>query len=182
MQATQTEHALIIRETPGCLWIFGLFFAVIGGAFVYGALGGFADYALHGPWTLAAAFLMGACGVAAGVWIVSRAPITRIEIDRLDEKLYLTRYALSGRTFATYHFDEIERFYLIEETDDEGAPVWSLGLAFADGETLKISAMASHDERFKREFVFQANEFLGVEMLAAPYAAELADETDGEMS
>ena len=45
MQIEQTGNEFIVRETPGCLWIFGLFFAFVGGIFVYGSLGGFMDYA-----------------------------------------------------------------------------------------------------------------------------------------
>ena len=44
MKIKQTENELIIQETPGCLWIFGLFFAFVGAIFVYGSFGGLTDY------------------------------------------------------------------------------------------------------------------------------------------
>src|SRR5687767_2468311 len=128
MQIQQTENELVIRETPGCLWIFGSFFALVGGAFVYGALGGFVDFARHELWTLALAFLMGSTGVGVGVWMIYRAPVTKIVINRIANEVLMTRYGLFGREETFYAFDEIEHFSLIEENDGEGDPVWSLGM------------------------------------------------------
>jgi hypothetical protein len=176
MQIERTENELIIRETPGCLWIFGLFFAVVGGVFVYGALGGFADFRRHELWVLALAFVMGAIGVCAGVWIISGAPITKVVINRIENEVFITRYGLFGKRESFYDFDEIEQFCLIEEEDDESSPIWSLGMNLAGGETIKISSMPSHDERFKRDFVFLTNEFMHKQMPISQSVFELEDE------
>ena len=176
MQLQRTENELIIRETPGCLWIFGLFFALVGGAFVYGALGGFVDYARHELWTLAAAFVMGSIGVGAGAWIIYRAPVTKIIINRIAGEVLMTRYGLFGRRQTLYHFDEIEQFSLIEDEDDEGNAVFSLGMDLTNGDTLPISALPSHDERFKRDFVFQTNEFMRKQIASTEMILEPEDE------
>ena len=175
MKIEQTEDELIISETPGCLWMFGLFFAVIGGIFVYGSLGGSSDYASQSPLVLGVAFLFGSCGVAAGVWIIHNAPITRVVIDRLKNTIVLTRWGLSGRRESFYFFDEIEGFCLIEEKDSEGDLIWSLGLELKTGETIKISSLQSHDELFKRDFVFKTNVFTGKQLPATEFL-----EIDGE--
>jgi len=182
MQLEQTENELIVRETPGCLWIFGLFFALVGGVFVYGALGGFTDYDKHAPWMLALAFVMGAIAVGVGIWIIYGAPITRIDINRVENTLLMTRYGLFGKRETFYDFDEIEQFYAIEELDDENNPVWSLGMRLSNEETVKISAHAVHDERFISNFVFQTNEFMRKQILPTEMILELTDETDEEMS
>jgi hypothetical protein len=182
MQIERTENELIIRETPGCLWIFGLFFAFVGGVFVYGSLGGFVDFRRHEFWMLALAFVMGGIGVCAGVWIISRAPITKIVINRIENEVFMTRYGLFGKRETFYDFDEIEQFCLIEEQDDEGSPIWSLGMNLSSGETIKISSMPSHDERFKRGFVFQTNEFMYKQISATETVFELEDESENEMS
>jgi hypothetical protein len=182
MQSEETENELILRETPGCLWIFGSFFAFFGGLFVYGVLSGLFASDWRDALMLAVFFALGALALAAGLWLVHDAPVTRIAIDRNAERVSITRYGLFGRRHSSHAFDEIEHFYLIEERDGEGAPVWSLGLAFATGEKLKISALASHDERFKRDFVFQTNEFMGKPLLSTQYIVELGGETDGEIS
>jgi hypothetical protein len=181
MQTERTENYLVIRETPGCLWIFGLFFAVIGGAFVYGALGGFVDYRRHELWMLALSFVMGAIGVATGVWIIYRAPLTKVVIDRLENEVLLTRYGLFGKREDLYAFGDIEQFCLIEDTDDESNPIWFLGMNLTDGETLKISSLPSHDERFVQQFVFQANEFARKTLPFCEMILDAADEPDAEI-
>jgi len=182
MQTEQTENDLIIRETPGCLWIFGSFFAVVGGVFVYGALGGLADYGSQELWMLALSFMMGAIGVGAGVWIIYRAPITKVAINRLDNEVFITRYGLFGKRETFYDFDEIEEFCLIEEKDNESNSVWFLGMNLSHGETVKISSLPSHDERFIQNFVFQTNEFTRKQLPFCEMILEPADEPDGEIS
>ena len=180
MQIQRTENELILRETPGCLWIFGLFFALVGGVFVYGALGGFTNYARHELWMLAAAFVMGSIGVATGAWIIYRAPVTKIIINRIAGEVLMTRYGLFGRRQTLYYFDEIEQFSLIEDTDDEGNAVFSLGMDLINGDTIQISSLPSHDERFKRDFVFQTNEFMHKQIASTEMILELTEETDYE--
>ena len=176
MQTEQTQNELIISETPGCIWIVGLFFALIGGILVYGALGGFTDYDRHPAWTLALTFLMGSMAVGTGIWIIYGAPITRVVINRIENVVQMTRRGLFGKRETFYAFEEIERFCLIEEKDDEGSPIWSLGFQLADDELIKISAHASHDEQFKQNFVFQINEFMGKQLPPTEMILELEDE------
>src|SRR5687767_6472076 len=133
MQIERTSNELVIRETPGCLWIFGLFFALVGGVFVYGSLGGFTNSGSQMLWTLVLAFLMGSLGVAAGVWIIYGAPITKVVINRIDNEVFMTRYGLFGKQKSFYNFEDIEQFRLIEEEDDEGRLVWSLGMQLTNG-------------------------------------------------
>ena len=181
MQISQTENELVLRETPGCLWIFGLFFALVGGAFVYGALGGFADWGSQSLWMLFLAFVMGSIGVAAGGWIIYRAPVTKIVINRIESEVWMTRYGLFGRRETAYTFDEIEQFSLLEEQDDESNPVWSLAMELTNGETIKISALPSHDLRFKQGFVFQTNEFMRKQLASTEMIFELEGEDRQEI-
>ncbi|MBS1795668.1 MAG: hypothetical protein JSS81_17570 [Acidobacteria bacterium] len=182
MHIETEQNRLVIRETPGCLWIFGLFFAVVGGIFVYGALGGLKDYGSQPPLMLAIALVMGAAGVAAGVWIVYRAPVTKIVVDRLDAEVTLTRYGLFGRQETVYAFDEIERFCLIEDRDDEGSPIWNFGMQLAgDEEFVKITSLSSHSEEYERGYVFQTNVFMNKQPPPVQMICGLADEDAGEL-
>lgn len=181
MRISQTANELVIEEAPGCLWIFGLFFAFVGGMFVYGALGGLTDYERHEFWMLALAFLMGSVGVGVGLWIIYGAPVTKVVVDRIENTVLMTRYGLFGKRETFYALDEIERFCLVEEKDGEGDPIWSLGINLTNGETIKISSLPSHDERFKSNFVFQTNEFTNKQMPPAQMILELEDERDREM-
>jgi len=177
MQIEQTETELIVSETPGCVWIMGLFFALVGGIFVYGALGGFADYDKHAPWTIALTFFMGSAAVGVGIWIIYNAPITRVVINRVENTVFIQRWGLFGKQESFYAFDEIERFVLLEEKDNEGDEVWALGMRLTSDETVRISSVASHDERFKSNFVFQINEFMHKQLTPVEIVLELEDET-----
>ncbi len=182
MQIERTQNELIIRESPGCLWMFGLFFALIGGIFVYGALGGFVDFGSQPLWILTIAFLMGALAAATGIWLIYRAPLTVMAINRIDEYVYIKRLGLFGKRENIYYFDEIERFLSLAEKDGEGENIWSLAMILSDGEIVKISSMPSHDERFVRDFVYQTNEFSGRQLSVGDMMFEPEDESGAEMS
>lgn len=182
MKTTQDENFLTLYETPGCLWFMGLFFMLVGGIFVYGALGGFADYPSQPAWILTAALLMGAGGVAAGIWIIYGAPLTKVVVDRINDEVVITKRGLFGRRESFYTFDEIRYFRLVEDRDDEGAPVWSVGMELMDGEIIKITSLPSHYEEYERRYVFQTNEFMRKEMPSYRNVFELEDESGDEMS
>ncbi len=182
MQIERTEKELVIRETPGCIWIFSVLFLVVGGIFVYGAFGNFTDNGGVPFWLISAAFIFGAIGCAAGLRLISRSPITKVIVSRDTETVAHTSYGLAGRTHRIYHFDEIEKFCLIEETDSEGDAIWSLGMEISGGDTIKISSLESHSENFKRDFVFRANEFMYKEMPAAQSVFEIENEREDEIS
>ena len=181
MKSIQTENELILEETPGCLWIFGLFFVFVGAVFVYGALGGLVDYQTQAAWTLALAFLIGSSAVAVGIWIIYRAPITKVVINRIEDSVLMTRFGLFGKQQTTYYFDEIEQFCLVAEKDDEGSDIWSVGMKLIDGEMIVVTSSASHFEDYERKYVFQTNEFMRKQMPAAQMILDFEDEQDAEM-
>lgn len=142
------------------LWFLGIFFAAIGSVFVYGSLGGYSNYNEASRLAIAAHLFGGLTGVAAGYWIFYIAPVTIITIDRDAETVIHRKRGISGKSDIKYRFDEIRQFRLIEEPDFDNDFIWSLGLELADGEIIKISAIESTVESFKRDLVFQANEFM----------------------
>ena len=177
MKIERTNQTLTIKETPGCLWLFGLFFAGVGATFVYGAAGGYSNFAGIQQYVLVAHMFIGVAAIAAGYWIVFRAPITRIVIDRSSVTISYSKRGISGSSSAKYTFDDIRGFSLIVDIDQDGDPIFSLGLELVDGELLTISALQSHDEQFKRDFVYQANEFMYKQMPSANEVFSLEDET-----
>ncbi|MDQ3130487.1 MAG: hypothetical protein M3Q99_06970 [Acidobacteriota bacterium] len=181
MKAIQTENELILEETPGCLWIFGMFFVCVGAVFVYGSLGGLTDYERHTAWTLALAFLMGSSAIAVGIWIIYRAPITKVVINRIEDTVLMTRYGLFGKQITAYHFDEIEQFCLVAEKDSEGSDIWSVGIQMTNGEMIIVTSSASHFEDYERKYVFQTNEFMRKQIPPAQMILDFEDEEDAEM-
>lgn len=182
MQTEQTENELIIRESPGCLWIFGLLFGIVGGFFIYGAVGVFTNYGREITWMLVLTFVIGASALSTGAWIIYGAPITKVVINRAENTVSIVCLGLLGRSETLYYLDEIERFCLVAEIDGKGDDVWFLGMKLTNDETIKISSFASHDELFKSNFVFQANEFTQKQMPFVQMILETKDESGEEIS
>jgi hypothetical protein len=159
-----------------------LLFTFVGGVFVYGSLGGFANADEVPRYAVYLSFLMGAIGVGVGAWIIFRAPVTKVVINRQTKTVAHTRHGLFGKNEKIYNFDRIKQFCLIEEQDSEGDPIWSLGIELAQGETIKISSLESHSERYKRDFVFQTNQFMNKQMPSYQSSFELEDETGKKIS
>lgn len=182
MRVVESSNELIIQETPGCLWLFASLFCFVGGVFVYGTLGGFDNLHTVPFWVIPVTFAMGSIALAVGVWLIYHAPVTRIVLNRTDETVRLTRYGLFGKRQSFFSFDDIKQFFLIEEKDDEDNLIWSLGINLTSGETIKISALPSHSEEFKRKFVFETNQFMYKQMPSHQAVLELEDESDTKMS
>lgn len=182
MRLREDFNQIIVRENPGCLWLFGIFFMSVGGAFVYGALGGFTNHATTPKWQLMLAFIMGASAVGCGIWIIYNAPFTKLFINRQTNRIRHERRGLSGKIVNEYSFDEIEQFALLEEKDDEGDQIWSLSMNLTNGETVKISVLPSHAEQPKQNFAFQINEFMHKQMPSYQRAELPEDETKGKIS
>ncbi len=160
MKIERDGQTLAISETPGWLWIFGCFFIVIGAAFVYGASGGYSNYDEATRFEIAAHFIGGLTAVAVGFGVIWYAPLTRLTIDRNTETVTLKRRGISGRANRVFRFEEVKQFFILEDVDSDGDPVWSLGMELADSEIVEISVFKTPDEKFKRDVAFQANELM----------------------
>lgn len=182
MRLKEEFNQITVQETPGCLWFVGLFFTFVGGVFVYGSLGGFADYDKQPSWQLMFAFIMGSVAVAAGIWIIYNAPVSKVVIDRLENRVSIARYGLFGKRKIAYHFDEIKHFRLIEDTDDEGSLIWSFGIELSSGELVKITSLPSHSEEYERKYVFQTNRFMNKPLPSYQTPDELEDESTAKIS
>lgn len=177
MKIEQTNDRLTISETPGCLWIFGLLFVLVGGLFAYGALGGLKDFDNQSPWLLALALVFGVIAVIAGIRVISNAPITRIVIDRSHGLVIWNKFGFMGRETLVYRLGDVSRFCLVDDRDSEGAEIWWFGMELVNGEILRIGSVASHVADHERRFVFAANEFVGKQLVPTEL---INDEIDTE--
>jgi hypothetical protein len=182
MKLEQHDNLIVIRETPGCMWFVGLFFLVICGMFLFGASGGFSNWNELKHWEISVAIAMSFCGIAAGIWMIQSAPVTKVFIDRQQKQLSIVRRALFGRESKTYEFDEIDHFFVFEETDQEGSLVYSLAVRLMDEEVIKINSMQLHDEHYHHDFAFRANEFMLKQLPATAMILDLTDEESCEIN
>lgn len=178
MKVFQTADQLIIKENPGCLWIFGLFFGAFGVLFVYGAFNGFVLFGINTPWAASLTFLIGLVGIAIGVWTIYKNPINNLEIDKSENQVILHRWGILGKRTETYHFDEIEKFCLIEGQNYN----WSFGIKLIDGETISITSLGIHPEDYENKYVYPINVFIGKELPSCQLNFETQDESQCEIS
>ncbi|MCB1022928.1 MAG: hypothetical protein KDB79_00960 [Acidobacteria bacterium] len=164
MKVEESVNTIKISETPGCLWILGVFFVVIAGILLWGTLGGFSNWNEIETWELIATFIICVIGIAAGVWVISGGPITRVVIDRLENTVSVNKYGFFGKRSSLYRFEEVSHFCLIEDKDSDDLPIWSIGIRLTSGETIPITAMAIHAEELQQGYVFQFNEYMRKEM------------------
>ncbi len=92
MKITQhTTTNLIVKDSAGCLWLFGLFFVAIAGTFVIGLMGAFNNLHELNQLEQTAAWIVSLAGVAAGIWIIYSNPVIKTDFDKREESLRLTK-------------------------------------------------------------------------------------------
>lgn len=178
MKVLQTQNQLIIKENPGCLWLFSLFFAAFGILFVYGAFNGFILFGIQAPWAASLTFLLGLIGILMGFFVIYKTPINNLEIDKEKSEVAVISWRIFGKRTTIYHFDEIERFCLIENQNE----VWSFGIEFSDGEKISLTSLGHYTEDFESKYVYPINIFIGKELPSFQLNFEPQDESEDEMS
>lgn len=182
MKVFQTSDQLMIKENPGCLWLFGSFFAVIGVLFIYGAVNRFILFGIHTPWAVGLTFLLGILGIAIGFWVIYTTPISHLIINQANNEVTIVRLGIFGRRTTVYHFEEIERFCLIENKTGNGAQVWDFGLELVDGEQIVVTSLGIHAEDYESKYVEPINVFTGKQTPLCQLNFEPANESDEEIS
>lgn len=160
MRAKQIDGKLILQDAPGCLWLFGAFFVLVGGVFVYGSLGGFTDYDRVPWWAIALSFFMGAIAVSVGIWQIALHPSSKAIINSRTKTVLYARSGLFGKTERILRFGEIRRFSVEKSEDDEGNPLWRLELNLTSGETVELTSVWERNEEKCEAVAARANEFL----------------------
>ncbi|MEK7723297.1 MAG: hypothetical protein AAB336_03035 [Acidobacteriota bacterium] len=181
MKVFQTSDTLIIKENPGCLWIFGLFFAAFGVLFVYGAFNGFVIFGIQTPWAANLTFLLGLLGIGIGIWTIYKTPISNLEIDKTQNQVSLTRWGIFGKQTIFYNFDEIERFCLLENAEGNISN-WTFGIELINGEKIPITSLGNHPENYEDKYVYPLNIFIGKELPSCQLNFESQDESETEIT
>ncbi len=182
MKIERTPTILTVRESPGIMWLFGAFFIIVGSIFVYGASGGYSNFDEMSYSVMAAHILLGTCAVAAGTWVIYTSPLTVIKINRNTETLTLHQCGLGGRNTRVFTFDEVKGYSLLEESDSDGDPVWSLQLETNEGELIRCSSFASTAREFTSDIAFELTAFMYKQMPSYKGMHELEGESTEPIS
>jgi hypothetical protein len=161
MKVTVHGGTYAFRDSPGCFWLFGGFFSVLGGLAILASASS-VDRG-HRPWEVLAGIALGAFAVAAGAYLIYDAPVSRVTADRRRGTLILRRQGLLRRQRQTFPLSSVRDVYVIEGKDIDGDPVFSSRIALADGTEVPLTLLWLHDRRTIEEAATRLKQFVSGE-------------------
>jgi len=127
VRITHRPGGLTIRDSPGLHWLLGGLFIVVGSAFVAGAFSAGNLALLAGG--------AGLIAIAAGAWVLARAPRSVLTIDGGVARL-------RGKT---YPIADIADVSVVVSEDDESNAIYQVHLVLRDGARVPVSRLWIHD-------------------------------------
>jgi hypothetical protein len=134
-----TTTNLILKDSAGCFWLFGLFFVLIAGTFVAGLMGLFNNLNELNELERLAAWIVSLSGVAAGVWIIYSSPSSFINFDKRESTVTIHKKGLLVNNVEKYPFQEILEIKLAESKDSDGDSVFIIEMKLKLGKTVKLT-------------------------------------------
>ncbi|HET8577741.1 MAG TPA: hypothetical protein VFO18_11620 [Methylomirabilota bacterium] len=168
MRIVDHGGTLLLRDAPGLHWLLGLLFVGVGTVFVLGPLGLFTNAAEVAWWVRVFSGLLGAAGVATGLWVLAGSPRSTLQIDRSTGRLHLERRGLTGREASAWPITEITDVRLTEKLDDEGDPVFQVHLVLRNGAVVPVSRLWTHGRQQADAVVDRLREALRVPRAGGP--------------
>ena len=137
MRIVSDRARLTIRSTPGCLWIFGLWF-VAGGALAIAMPWIATNRDEISGWARLASVAIGAACAAAGLGIVLHAPALETTVDHPAGRVTHRRRGLLQRREETFPVRDLAGVVVEEGRDGDGDPVFNLLLTRRGGPPLPL--------------------------------------------
>lgn len=155
-----TTTNLIVKDSSGCLWLFGLFFIVIAGTFVIGLMGEFNNLPELNQLELAAAWIASLAGVAACIWIIYSYPAIKTDFDKREDVVRINRRILMKNENEKYPLKEIYDIVVNESKDDEGLPILSVDMKLISGTTIPLTKTWLRNKEDLQKVVNEIDDFL----------------------
>ena len=134
-----TNTSLILSDSAGCVWLFGLFFVIIAGTFVVGLMGLFTNLYELNELERLAAWIVSLSGVACGIWIIYSNPNSYINFDKRESTVTIHKKGLWVNNVEKYPFQEILEVKLAESKDSDGDSVFIIEMKLRLGKTVKLT-------------------------------------------
>lgn len=161
MKITQhTTTNLNVKDSAGCLWLFGLFFVVVAGTFVIGLMGAFNNLNELNQLEQAAAWFVSLAGVAAGIWIIYSNPAIKTDFDKREGKVLIKRIGLMSTETEQYPLKEIIDIVLNESKDDEGDPIFSVDMKLISGKTTALTKTWLRNKEELQKVIDEMKDFI----------------------
>ena len=139
MRITQSDLRLVARDTPGCLWLFGLMF-VASGTFVLASAPFSKEWAGFVALERTTILAIGIAHLAVGLFLIRRTPATVLELDR-TRGLGVHRLRHPGDrewTVTQFRLADLRDVDVLQSRDSDGDPAYTVRLVLADGRQLKL--------------------------------------------
>jgi hypothetical protein len=159
-----TQHTitnLIVKDSSGCFWLFGLFFVVIAGTFVIGLMGAFNNLNELSQLEQTAGWIVSLSGVAAGIWIIYSNPAIKSDFDKREDVVKINRKGFMKNENEQYPLKEIDDIVINESKDDEGDPIFSVEMKLNSGTTISLTKTWLRNKKDLEENIKQIKDFLG---------------------
>jgi hypothetical protein len=158
-------NVLIAQATPGCMWIFGLWFVACG---MLGMVMTFAASNAHELtwWGRLIVFTIGAGCAAGGLVVIVGAPAVRAVFDRTSGRAVVTTSGLRGCSRVEFACGDVCLVDLTQEKDSDGASMYRVRLWLRDGRTILLQSQPIHGREWCATRADAIRQFLGVSALS----------------
>lgn len=160
MKIEERQDELVLRDTPGCIWLLGLMFVALGGLFIYGVLGGFNNVDELSPAKKGITAFIALSGLAGGLWTIARHPIITTVLHQRTRMIEIRQAGLTGKSAEVYAFAQAREFSVIEGKDDDGDPVYEIVLSLNGGRQVPLSNSVGRDRPAYEAITTRLNRFL----------------------
>ena len=166
MRIQQSASRLVVRDTPGCLWLFGLVF-VMSGTFVLVAAPLSIEWATFTGWERAAILAIGIGHLGGGLWLIRQTPATTLELDRArGTGTHRIRHPGDrSETVVVFRLADLRDVDVLEERDSDGDPAFVVRVRLADGRQLRLHGATVRDRGRAAERAGEIRRFVGMPAL-----------------
>lgn len=156
----QTTANLIIKDSAGCFWLFGLFFVVVTGTFVIGLMGAFYNLNELNQIEKTAAWFVSLAGLTSGIWFIYSNPAIKTDFDKRENAVTIKRRSLMKNETEKYPLNEIIDIEVKESQDDEGYPIFSVNMKLISHKTTSLTKTWLRNKKELQKIVEEINYFL----------------------
>jgi hypothetical protein len=139
MKANSSADGLTLSDSPGCFWLFGGFFCVMGGGAVLVAVSASRGSIAFGQIILALG--LGLAAIATGIYFIHDSPGSRVVIRRDAGSLEVIRRDLFRHQRNRYPLTSFASVHLAESKDMDGDPVFTITSKLTDGTEVPLTQL-----------------------------------------
>ncbi len=160
MQIEHEANHLVLKDNLGCFWLLGAFFTAAGAVVVLGTAGLFYDAAELSLFERLFAILVGLVSVATGIYMIQRAPCSRVDFDFKRRVVTIKRRRLFSSQVIRLSHGEIYSFAVDERRDSDDSSVYRAAVVLDGGQVIPLSELWLHDRARVKSTILQVSHTL----------------------